>query len=345
MNILLTGGAGYIGSHTAILLIEAGFDIVIFDNLTNSNRSVLDRIEVITGFKPSFVKGDIRDTLLIEKTIKNYQIDAVIHFAGLKVLNESIQKPVDYYENNVSGTISLIKAMQVSSVKTLIFSSSASVYGNPQYLPIDEDHPTSVTNPYGRSKLQIEEILSDLVKSQNDWRIVCLRYFNPVGADQNGLIGENTNLTPSNLIPCIEEVAMRKKPKLIIFGNDYNTIDGTGVRDFIHITDLAEGHKATLDFLKNVNGFHVFNLGTGSGFSVLEMVKAFEKVSGIAIPVQFDARRSGDVAISFAKTDKAKKYLKWQANKTILDMCESSWNYQLNKILKSDQFKLSGEKE
>jgi UDP-glucose 4-epimerase len=345
MNILLTGGAGYIGSHTAVVLLEAGFNIVIFDNLSNSNRLVLDRIEAITGLKPIFVKGDVRDTVLIEKTIKNYNIDAVIHFAGLKALNESIEKPVDYYENNVSGTICLIKAMQASNVKTLIFSSSATVYGNPKYLPIDEEHPTRVTNPYGRSKLQIEEILSDVARSENNWRIACLRYFNPVGAHQNGLIGENTNLTPSNLMPCIEAVAIGKKPKLIVFGNDYNTIDGTGVRDFIHITDLAEGHKASLDFLNNVNGFHTFNLGTGSGFSVLEMVEAFEKVSGITIPVQFNARRSGDVATCFAKTDKAKKYLKWQANKTIHDMCESAWNFQSKKILESDQFKLLGKKD
>lgn len=284
MRILLTGGTGYIGSHTAIALSQLGHQVVLYDNLSNSSDTVLEKLAQITGQHMHFVKGDVRDTELLKNTLAFHRIDAVIHFAGLKAVGESVDKPIDYYANNVQGTISLLQAMQSAQVKTLVFSSSATVYGEPQYLPLDEKHPTSATNPYGRSKLHIEEILSDVATSDAQWRIACLRYFNPVGAHQSGLIGEDPNGVPNNLMPYIAQVAAGQRTELSVFGGDYPTPDGTGVRDYIHVMDLAEGHAAALNFLSQTTGWHAINLGTGKGYSVLEMVGAFEKASCRKVP-------------------------------------------------------------
>jgi len=313
-KILLTGGIGYIGSHTAVVLAEAGYEVVLFDNLCNSNVSVLNRLKIITGIRFPFVEGDIRDTEKLEGVLKEHSIDAVIHFAGLKAVGESLEKPIEYYDNNIIGTISLIKAMNAVNIKTLVFSSSATVYGVPQYLPLDELHQVSATNPYGRSKLQIEEILIDIAKlnevsTEQPWSIACLRYFNPVGAHNSGLIGEAPNEIPNNLMPYIAQVASGMLTKLNVFGNDYDTKDGTGVRDYIHIMDLAEGHKAVLGYLAQHMGWHAFNLGTGTGYSVLDMVKAFEVASNKIVPYQIVPRRQGDVAVCYAKVDKAKQLL------------------------------------
>jgi UDP-glucose 4-epimerase len=329
-RVLLTGGMGYIGSHTAVVLTEAGHEVVLYDNLCNSKVSVLDRLETIIGKRLPFIEGDVRDSDKLEGALKAHKIDAVIHFAGLKAVGESVEKPIDYYDNNVTGTISLLKAMRAADVKTLVFSSSATVYGDPQYLPLDEAHPTSATNPYGRSKLQIEEILADVAISDRGWRIVCLRYFNPVGAHDSGLIGEDPDDIPNNLMPYIAQVASGKLPKLNVFGDDYDTGDGTGVRDYIHVMDLAEGHKAALSFLAQETGWHAINLGTGTGYSVLEMVKAFEAASKQAVPFRVTARRAGDIASCYAKADKAKQTLGWQAKRTLEDMCASTWQFQSN---------------
>ena len=325
MNILLTGGMGYIGSHTSVVLAEAGHEVVLYDNLCNSKHTVLDQLETITGKRLTFIEGDVRDTSKLEQTLNDHRINAVIHFAGLKAVGESVEKPIDYYENNVTGTISLLKAMRSANIKTLVFSSSATVYGNPQYLPLDEEHPTSATNPYGRSKLQIEEVLADLSKSDPGWSIVCLRYFNPVGAHDSGLIGEDPNDIPNNLMPYIAQVASGKLPHLNIFGDDYNTKDGTGVRDYIHVMDLAEGHKSALDFLSNHTGWHAINLGTGTGYSVLEMVQAFERVSGKNIPYRITNRRAGDVATCYAKVDHCNQLLDCRAKRDLDEMCRSTW--------------------
>ena len=319
---------GYLGSHTAIALIEAGYTVVLYDNLSNSKYSVLSRLEIITGVKLQFIEGDVRDNTKLEQTLSNHKIDAVIHFAGLKALGESVERPIDYYENNISGTISLLKAMSALSIRTLIFSSSATVYGNPEYLPLDEQHPTHATNPYGRSKLQIEEILADVAKSDSSWKIACLRYFNPVGAHDSNLVGEDPNDVPNNLMPYISSVAAGSMPHLNVYGNNYATPDGTGIRDFIHVMDLAQGHNATLDYLKYQRGYHLFNLGTGKGYSVLEMIKAFERASGKSIPYQISARRPGDVASCYAKVDKASTEMNWKASKTLQDMCSSIWGFQ-----------------
>jgi len=327
-KILLTGGMGYIGSHTAIALIEAGYGVVLYDNLSNSKYSVLGRLEIITGVKLPFIEGDVRDITKLEQTLSDYKIDAVIHFAGLKALGESVERPIDYYENNITGTINLLKAMSALSIRTLIFSSSATVYGDPEYLPLDEQHPTHATNPYGRSKLQIEEILADVVKSDLNWHISCLRYFNPVGAHDSGLIGEDPNDIPKNLMPYITRVASGSLPHLNVYGNNYPTPDGTGVRDYIHVMDLAQGHTSALHYLKHQAGFHLFNLGTGKGFSVLEMIKAFERASGKSIPYQISARRPGDIAKCYAKVDKASTEMNWKASKTLQDMCSSTWSFQ-----------------
>jgi UDP-glucose 4-epimerase len=327
-HVLLTGGLGYIGAHTAIVLAEAGYEVVLYDNLSNSKRSVLDRLGTITGKQLTFIEGDVRDTAKLEETLKAHHIDAVIHFAGLKAVGESVEKPIEYYENNIVGTVSLLKAMRAADLKTLVFSSSATVYGDPQYLPLDEAHPTSATNPYGRSKLHIEEMLADIAKSDASWRIACLRYFNPVGAHDSGLIGEDPNDIPNNLMPYIAQVASGKLPKLNVFGNDYDTPDGTGVRDYIHVMDLAEGHSAALRFLETHTGWRAINLGTGTGYSVLEMVKAFEAASKKAVPFAIAPRRAGDIASCYAKADKAKELLGWQAKRTVQDMCESTWKFQ-----------------
>ena len=289
---------------------------------------VLDSLKEITGKHFPFTKGDTRDSNKLEKILKEYRIDAVIHFSGLKAVSESIQKPIDYYDNNIGSTISLLKAMRNAEVKTLVFSSSATVYGDPQYLPIDEEHPTGSSNPYGRSKLHIEEILADVVKADPTWRIACLRYFNPVGAHDSGLIGEDPKDIPNNLMPMIAQVASGKLTKLSVFGTDYNTPDGSGVRDYIHVLDLAKGHNSALTYLENHAGWHAFNLGTGTGYSVLEMISVFEEVSGQVVPFGIAPRRAGDVASCYANADKAKKQLGWQAKRTLEEMCRSTWNFQ-----------------
>lgn len=325
MNILLTGGAGYIGSHTAVVLSQAGHEVVLLDNFCNSRKSVLERLQKILGKALPCVESDVRDTALVTKTLQDYKIDAVIHFAGLKAVGESVQKPIEYYANNVQGTISLLEAMKANDIKILVFSSSATVYGDPQYLPIDEGHPTSATNAYGRSKLHIEEMLKDVANSDADWKIICLRYFNPVGAHESGLIGEDPKGIPNNLVPYIAQVAAGKLPYLNIYGNDYPTIDGTGVRDYIHVMDLAEGHLAALDFVRNHQGWEVFNLGTGSGCSVKELVNSYEEVSGKKIPYQIAGRRPGDIPACFASVVKAKDLLRWTSKNTLQIMCKSSW--------------------
>ncbi len=328
MNILLTGGTGYIGSHTATVLAEAGHRVVLYDNLSNSSADVVDRLEEITGQRMSFVEGDVRDVALLTETLKTHDIDSVIHFAGLKAVGESVEKPIEYYGNNVQGTINLLEAMRDAGVKTVVFSSSATVYGDPQYLPLDEEHPTSATNPYGRSKLQIEEILADVSVSDPQWRIVCLRYFNPVGAHDSGLIGEDPNDIPNNLMPFVAQVAVGKLPRLNVFGDDYPTPDGTGVRDYIHVMDLAEGHLAALEFLQETAGWHAINLGTGQGYSVLDMVKAFEQSCGREVPYVITDRRPGDIATCYALPEKARKSLGWEARRDLKDMCDSTWKFQ-----------------
>jgi UDP-glucose 4-epimerase len=309
---------------------------VLYDNLSNSKHSVLERLETITGVQLPFIEGDVRDTTRLEQTLNDHNIDAVIHFAGLKAVGGSVEKPIDYYENNVTGTISLLKAMCATSTRTLVFSSSATVYGDPEYLPLDEQHPTSATNPYGRSKLQIEEILADVAKSDSNWHIACLRYFNPVGAHDSGLIGEDPNDIPNNLMPYIACVASGNLPYLNVYGNDYATPDGTGVRDYIHVMDLAQGHTSALHYLKQQTGFHLFNLGTGKGCSVFEMIKAFEQASGKSIPYQISARRAGDVAACYAKVDKAATDMGWKATQTLQDMCASTWGFQKNQQIYSN---------
>lgn len=333
MNILLTGGTGYIGSHAAVALVQAGHEIVLLDNLSNSQRQVVDHIAQILGRSVSFIEGDIRDVSLVEQALRQHHIDAVMHFAGLKAVGESVKLPLAYYANNVQGTISLLQAMQVCGVTTIVFSSSATVYGDPTYLPIDEQHPTSATNPYGRTKLHIEEMLADLAASCSDWKIARLRYFNPVGAHPSGLIGEDPNGIPNNLMPIVSRVAAGILPVLSVYGNDYPTPDGTGVRDYIHVMDLVEGHLSALKFLENQNlgGCHTFNLGTGQGYSVLDMLRAFEDISGQKVPYQIVARRPGDVASCFAKVDRAAQVLGWRARRDLAEMCQSNWHFQQNR--------------
>ncbi len=328
MNILLTGGAGYIGSHTAVVLSKAGHEVTIYDNFCNSDKSVLARLEKILGGPLVCVEGDIRDKVLVEETLNKFQIQAVIHFAGLKSVGESVQEPLKYYENNVMGSICLFEAMKKTGVRTIIFSSSATVYGEPHYLPYDEEHPTNPNNPYGRSKLQVEEILRDISESDSSWRVSLLRYFNPVGADDSGLIGEDPNGIPNNLMPYLAQVAAGKLPHLNIFGNNYGTRDGTGERDYIHVLDLAEGHKAALNFMKNNSKFHVFNLGLGKAISVLDLLKSFEKMTGVEVPYQFVQRRVGDLPVYFAKVDKAINILNWRPQKTLDEICKSTWKWQ-----------------
>jgi len=328
MKLLLTGGTGYIGSHTAVALTELGHQVVLYDNLSNSSDSVPEKIAQITGQTLPFIQGDVCDTELLRNTLASHRIGAVIHFAGLKAVGESVEKPIDYYANNIQGTISLLQAMQSAQIKTLVFSSSATVYGEPQYLPLDESHPTRAANPYGRSKLHIEEMLHDVAAADSDWRIACLRYFNPVGAHESCLIGEHPNGVPNNLVPYIAQVAAGQRKELSVFGNDYPTADGTGVRDYIHVMDLAEGHAAALSFLSRTIGWHAINLGTGKGYSVLEMIQAFEKASGRRVPYKIVSRRTGDVAACYADTLKAGKILNWRAVRTLEDMCASTWQFQ-----------------
>lgn len=328
MKVLLTGGTGYIGSHTAVVLTQLGHQVALYDNLSNSSEFVLEKLAQITGQNIPFVKGDVRDTTLLKNALVSHNIDAVIHFAGLKAVGESVEKPVDYYANNVQGTISLLQAMQAQEVKSLVFSSSATVYGQPQYLPLDEEHPISATNPYGRTKLHIEEMLNDVAISDPQWRIACLRYFNPVGAHESGLIGENPNGVPNNLMPYIAQVAAEWRTELRVFGGDYETLDGTGVRDYIHVMDLAEGHATALNFLTQTSGWHAINLGTGRGYSVLEMVGAFESVSCRKVPYKVVDRRAGDVAACYADPKKSGELLHWTANRTLEEMCASTWRFQ-----------------
>lgn len=331
MNILLTGGTGYIGSHTAVVLAQAGHNVVLFDNLSNSKREVVDRLETILGKRPLFIEGDIRDRVLLADTLKVHNIDAVVHFAGLKAVGESVEKPLEYYHNNVYGSLCLIQAMQDAGVKRLVFSSSATVYGEPKYLPIDEAHPTAPTNPYGWNKLHIEQMLSDLAVADSDWRIASLRYFNPVGAHESGLIGEDPNGIPNNLMPYIARVAAGKLPHLNVFGNDYPTPDGTGVRDYIHVMDLAEGHLAALAHLDNQpNSHEFFNLGSGMGNSVMEMLAAFEMASGRAVPHRIQGRRAGDIAEMYSKVSKSKEILEWNALRSLTAMCADAWKFAQN---------------
>lgn len=329
MRILLTGGAGYIGSHTAVALAAAGHEVVCFDNLSNSRAGVMDQLETITGQSMPLIVGDIRDRNALEQAMRCHAIEAVIHFAGLKAVGEAVAKPLIYYDNNVRGTLSLIEAMFACSVKTLVFSSSATVYGEPQYLPLDETHPTSATNPYGRTKLMIEEMLTDIAAANPDWRIAVLRYFNPVGAHESGLIGEDPNGIPNNLMPFISRVASGRLERLSVFGNDYDTADGTGVRDYIHVTDLAAGHLAALGAISSHDDpISTWNLGTGQGYSVLEMIHAFERENDVSVPYQIAPRRPGDVASCYASPDKAKAELGWEAALGLDDMCISMWRFE-----------------
>lgn len=329
MNILLTGGMGYIGSHTAVELLDIGHHVVLYDNLCNSSVDVLERIEAITHKKPKFVHGDIRDAALLLKTLTSEKIDAVIHFAGLKAVGESCAKPLSYYDNNVAGTVTMLEAMAKANVKRLIFSSSSTVYGTPQKLPLTEDHPLGgVTNPYGRTKLMIEEILRDLCAADQDFSAVCLRYFNPIGAHPSGLIGENPNGIPNNLLPYVARVASGKLARLRVFGNDYPTKDGTGVRDYIHVVDLAKGHAKAIDYVSSMKGCKAINLGTGTGYSVLEIVKAFEKACGKPIAYEIAPRRDGDIAANWADPSLAKQLLNWEAHYGIEQMCEHAWNFE-----------------
>ncbi|MGJ8680098.1 UDP-glucose 4-epimerase GalE [Paraglaciecola sp.] len=328
-TILVTGGAGYIGSHTVLQLLEAGNQVIVLDNLCNSSQESLNRVEELTGKKTIFVQGDIRDHTILELLFSKHKIDSVIHFAGLKAVGESVEKPLNYYNNNVYGTLTLCEAMKKFGVKNLVFSSSATVYGDPVELPLREDMPTGQpTNPYGMSKLMVELVLRDLYKSDNDWNIALLRYFNPAGAHPSGKIGEDPNGIPNNLMPFITQVATGKREQLSIYGNDYDTPDGTGVRDYIHVEDLATGHLKALDKLKTGVGIVTYNLGTGQGYSVLDMVKEFEKQSGKAIPYQFVERRSGDVASCYADPKTAKDALDWEATRGLPEMCRDSWNWQ-----------------
>ena len=328
MKILVTGGAGYIGSHTMVELLSAGHDVVVVDNFSNSKEEALKRIREITGKDFLFYKADICDKAALHDIFSNNSIDAVIHFAGLKAVGESVQKPIEYFSNNVHGTLCLCRAMRDNNVKKIVFSSSATVYGDPHRVPITEDFPLSATNPYGRSKLFIEEILKDLYVSDDSWDIILLRYFNPVGAHSSGKIGEDPNDIPNNLVPYISQVAIGKLGILSVFGNDYPTHDGTGIRDYIHVVDLALGHLKAIDKIKSKTGVKVYNLGTGRGYSVLEMVEAFNKASGITIPYRITDRRPGDIAECYADPTLAQKELNWIAEKGIDEMCQDTWRWQ-----------------
>lgn len=330
MKILLTGGAGYIGSHTAVELLSKGHEVVIFDNFSNSSPASVQRIAQITGRSVPLVQGDVREQSVLEQTLREHAIDSVVHFAGKKAVGESVAQPVDYFDNNVNGTLVLIRAMEAAGVKRLVFSSSATVYGDPQYLPLDEQHPLSVTNPYGRSKLMVEEILSDLHVADSTWALTVLRYFNPIGAHESGLIGEDPAGIPNNLLPFVAQVAVGKRSCLNVFGGDYPTVDGTGVRDYIHVVDLARGHVQALERqLQQAQPEHlVANLGTGKGYSVLEVVAAFEHASGRPVPYALVPRRPGDVASCYAQTDKAQEILNWSAQFDIDRMCADAWRWQ-----------------
>ncbi|MCL1040959.1 UDP-glucose 4-epimerase GalE [Shewanella marisflavi] len=328
MTILVTGGAGYIGSHTVVELLNDDQQVVIIDNLSNSSVEALKRVEQITGKGFTFYQGDVLNKAFLQKVFTDHNIDSVIHFAGLKAVGESVAQPLRYYENNVTGTLVLCEVMAEFNVKNLVFSSSATVYGDPASLPITEDFPTGATNPYGQSKLMVEHILKDLHHSDPSWNIARLRYFNPVGAHESGLIGEDPNDIPNNLMPFIAQVAVGQREKLSVFGDDYDTHDGTGVRDYIHVVDLAKGHLKALEKLNTQPGLVTYNLGTGQGYSVLDMVKAFEKACGRSIAYQIAPRRPGDIAACYADPHKAQSELNWQATHSIEDMANSSWHWQ-----------------
>lgn len=334
MAILVTGGAGFIGSHTCVELINAGFEVVIVDNLSNSCREAVSRIEKITGKKVKFYEADLLEQDKLNQIFDREDIDAVIHFAGLKAVGESVQKPLMYYHNNITGTLCLCEAMQKHGCKNIVFSSSATVYGDPAFVPITEECPKGViTNPYGKTKSMLEEILQDLCVADSEWRVMLLRYFNPIGAHESGLIGENPKGIPNNLVPYITQVAVGKLKTLGVFGDDYDTPDGTGVRDYIHVVDLAKGHVKALEKIDEMkksgeNGAKIYNLGTGVGYSVLDVVHSFEKASKITIPYEIKARRPGDIAECYADSSKAKKELHWEATKDINQMCEDSWRWQ-----------------
>ncbi|QOP40334.1 UDP-glucose 4-epimerase GalE [Sulfurimonas marina] len=328
--ILVTGGAGYIGSHTCVELSNAGLDFVVFDNLCNSSKESLTRVSQIIGKDVNFIEGDIRDKEALQKVFDLYNIDSVIHFAGLKAVGESVEKPLEYYDNNIIGTIRLCEVMEQNNCKKIVFSSSATVYGDPLTTPITEDFPLSATNPYGKTKLFIEEILRDLFGSDHAWKIVLLRYFNPIGAHKSGLIGEDPNGIPNNLMPYISQTAVGKLKQLSVFGDDYDTHDGTGVRDYIHVVDLADGHVKAIEKIDTLDNVLTVNLGTGKGYSVLDMVKAFEKASGKEIPYKITSRRKGDIAKCFADPSYAKSVLGWKAKRSIDEMCEDSWRWQSN---------------
>ena len=329
MRVLLTGGTGYIGSHTAVCLIESGHVPVLYDNLSNSKPEVVDAIETITGVRPIFIKGDIRDKNALITAMREHAIEAVIHFAGLKAVGESCEKPLLYYDNNIGGTVALLQAMQECGVKRLIFSSSSTVYGTPQSLPLTEDMPTGEpTNPYGRTKLHIEQILGDLCRADAGFAAVCLRYFNPIGAHESGLIGEDPNGIPNNLMPYVARVASGKLEYVRVFGNDYPTPDGTGVRDYIHVVDLARGDVAALTYADKHTGWEAINLGTGRGTSVLEAIAAFEKACGKTLPYKILPRRAGDIAANWCSPEKAEKLLGWKAQYGIEEMCASGWKFE-----------------
>lgn len=327
-TILVTGGMGYIGSHTVVELIESGYDVVILDNLHNSSVKVLARLETICKRPITFINADARDRAALDRLFKEYQISSVIHFAGMKAVGESVEKPLEYFDNNLNSTLTVLQAMRAAGIKRFIFSSSATVYGDPASVPIREDFPLHVTNPYGRTKLMCEEILRDLMVAEPDWQIALLRYFNPVGAHESGLIGESPNGIPNNLMPYITQVAVGKREKLSIYGNDYQTPDGTGVRDYIHVIDLAKGHVAALRYMEKERQSLTVNLGTGNGISVRQMMEAFQEVTGITIAHQYVGRRPGDVMSCYASPELAKKLLGWRAEKDVLAMCRDSWRWQ-----------------
>ncbi|HFU4517171.1 TPA: UDP-glucose 4-epimerase GalE [Streptococcus suis] len=329
-KILITGGCGYIGSHTCIALLEASYDVVVIDNLINSSKKSLEAIETVTGKSLTFYQGDIRDKELLENIFKQEQIEAVIHFAGLKAVGESVEIPLEYYHNNVAGTLTLLEVMRQYNCKKIIFSSSATVYGDPEINPIPEDAKLSVTNPYGRTKLMLESILRDLYHSDQTWKITLLRYFNPIGAHQSGLLGESPQDLPNNLLPYITQVAIGQLPYIRVFGQDYPTKDGTGVRDYIHVMDLATGHLAALEHLENQQSLEVYNLGTGQGYSVLELIQMMSEVVGQSLPYKIMDRRPGDIATCFADASKAEQELGWKAQFDIKDMCRDSWRWQQN---------------
>lgn len=328
MKILVTGGAGFIGSHTCVELLNSGYEVVIVDNLLNSKASVVDRVATITGKRPTLVQVDVRDVAALREIFAKHQIDAVIHFAGLKAVGESVQKPLMYYDNNIGSTLALCQVMAEFGVFKLVFSSSATVYGDPASVPISEDFPLKATNPYGRSKLMNEEILHDVLVSDARWHIALLRYFNPVGAHASGLIGEDPNGVPNNLMPYLAQVAAGKLSVLSVYGNDWPTPDGTGVRDYIHVSDLANGHKRALEKLGQAPGVYTYNLGTGRGYSVLEMIAAFERATGRPVPYRIVGRREGDIAMCYANINLAKAELGWAATRSLDEMCSDLWRWQ-----------------